>query len=896
MTNSTALNWLLFVLLIAVSGMALWAFYVWWKKDRHTRERFAFFGFIGILGFAGLYLSALLLENSIIGSVLMILLKPFGFNLQPQTPPLSPLEAVLFGFIILMLVVAYVSVFKNWNGQKSLAQHEQEQNRDPASILRDMRLLLERTPDAKEKRKPYSAEADQYNTLLDRPETLTWHERAKQLWCLRNRSYLFEGEYDPAHKCWIGEEKHTGALVLLACPQHVPDATALSSWLNYANKVADHQEKKAIELIITHKEGEPNAKEQHPDYSVIYTNEAALLLELVEFSDYFADIQYRVERAKLPESHLTLQDTYTPSLYRLAKEVEPQPESLEVYIQQWLQDNSSKQLAVLGEYGQGKSTVSLLLSYHLIKQYSRDTHTRIPILIELRGKTLRSLPPEELLATWAYHYRIDVKSLLHLHMAGRLLLIFEGFDEIDLSGDTEARISHFHSLWKLNYQKSKLIITGRPNFFLDSKELTRALGEADQTHTLYLQPFNIEQIENSLRSVDEKVRHEIVQLAQKDTKFLEVASRPSLLYLVALLWKREELHKHEYINSATVVDLFIQQKLKRQQDKNQDKNDEHSFMILNTAERHYFMMGIAAYMAVKDLPNQIDKDELTKTVNKLIEAVPEEVSRSVSSLKGEDTRPLRSNARLEWNTRRTEIIEKIHTDVRSCGLLVTDLSKDGTFKFAHKSYMELLQAKVISQLFSSNKTSATSIKNTLHVYIIDFLEKKEIMRFFAELLKVDVLNDDGRISMQEKIWQILFDEKYHFLPFKKSIAIIFGSDIFNPFVMFFYKLSSSSSSLLGLLGLSLGVSLLGWSSLGLSLLSLSLPSLLSLSLSSLFLGVFLGAAMALISLTLIAFIKILYLWFVVCRELQISDEEIRKYIGKKMIVAFEKNSNERWIR
>jgi len=104
----------------------------------------------------------------------------------------------------------------------------------------------------------------------------------------------------------------------------------------------------------------------------------------------------------------------------------------------------------LGEYGQGKSTSSLLLCYHLIAQLAEQPDTRIPILIELRGKNPHTLTSEELLATWAHHYDISIQALLHLHMAGRLLLIFEGFDEIDLSGDTEARISHFRTLWRLN--------------------------------------------------------------------------------------------------------------------------------------------------------------------------------------------------------------------------------------------------------------------------------------------------------------------------------------------------------------------------------------------------------------------------------------------------------------
>jgi len=31
--------------------------------------------------------------------------------------------------------------------------------------------------------------------------------------------------------------------------------------------------------------------------------------------------------------------------------------------------------------------------------------------------------------------------------------------------------------------------------------------------------------------------------------------------------------------------------------------------------------------------------------------------------------------------------------VHACGLLVTDPTKDGAFKFTHKSYLELLQAQ-----------------------------------------------------------------------------------------------------------------------------------------------------------------------------------------------------------
>jgi len=42
--SSSPLDWLLFILLIAAGVMALWAFYIWWRRPRYTRERFAFSG------------------------------------------------------------------------------------------------------------------------------------------------------------------------------------------------------------------------------------------------------------------------------------------------------------------------------------------------------------------------------------------------------------------------------------------------------------------------------------------------------------------------------------------------------------------------------------------------------------------------------------------------------------------------------------------------------------------------------------------------------------------------------------------------------------------------------------------------------------------------------------
>jgi len=744
------LSLLLFFFLIAIMGMSLWAFYVWWKKDRHTRERFAFAGFFALSGFGVYYLARLGANASIIGGLIKIGLKPFGVDIPSK--PLSNLETLIFAGVFASLVYAYLQVFKHWKGRWSRAQYEQKQNGEAASVLKDILLVMRRDKTLL----AHHEGDDQARGTLKAPKSLPWHERARQLWLLKNRWYLFNDEdgYDPARKCWMGKEKKTGALAFLACYGDAPSDREIRELAQYARKVADAKNQKEVELIIaTKNDGARRGKPSHGD-AIRYISESELLEDLVDFSDYFDDIRNRVERDKLMDSDLTLRDMYTPSSFRFEEDKEPPKNNLEEFVFDWLRKNTRRQLSVLGEYGQGKSAASLLISHHLIQRFKIDSDTRIPILIELRGKTLRTLPPEELLATWAYRYRMDAQALWHLHMAGRLLLIFEGFDEIDLSGDTESRIGHFKSLWRFNFENSKIIITGRPNFFLDSKELKRALGNDEQTRILNIEPFSVEQIENSLRGADAQIRAGILDLARRDSKFREVVARPLALYIVSVLWESELLSKRERINSAMVIDLFVQHTLRRQQ----DKHDERPFMVLNSAERRYFMTGVAACMAVKGWPNQIDNQQLMEAVKLLVEAIPDAVSQRVTSVGNEESRPLRSEERFEWKNKRNEVMDRINADVRSCGLLVTDLSKDGTFKFAHKSYMEFLQAQAISPQFVEDKTeivAGRSISKAVKLKIYDLQNSDEAIAFLAELLE-KVLNKKG-VEEDDAVAQGLFD-------------------------------------------------------------------------------------------------------------------------------------------
>ena len=276
----------------------------------------------------------------------------------------------------------------------------------------------------------------------------------------------------------------------------------ITSFIKYVERVANKDSKSFHdpELILAVRNSTSAGSEEVDGYKIRKETEETLLNGLVDFSDYYADIRYRVERHSLPDSAVTLAQVYTPSSCR--DEHGMLHPDLEAYLQAWLNEPGQRQLALLGEYGQGKSTAALMTAYHLIKQGT--PMSRVPILIELRGKSPRNLTPEDILASWAYPYRINPQAVMNLLMAGRVFLILEGFDEIALTGDSETRLSHFQTLWSFSYPAAKILITGRPNFFLDDLEMRAALGISKASaagpycEALHLEPFSLQQIESAL--------------------------------------------------------------------------------------------------------------------------------------------------------------------------------------------------------------------------------------------------------------------------------------------------------------------------------------------------------------------------------------------------------------
>lgn len=721
---------------------------IWLQQDEHLREDYAVAGSFAIV-FLTFALLTILLTNLMPWNIGFAIRQVF-FDNQVSVPGNDFSDyALLLGSYIATLMAIWLG-YRRWEGGKSLYQYNLEQSGKSINIFNEALQELLRIA-RREPCKPYQVDRHKYITPLEAvTDSLAWKDQARELLRLSSSSYAFDPVEDWHDRpgCWLGSNVNTGDMVGLYPAQAHMDDMEIEDFVSYAKQIATDQRRKVDELIIAVKGDSVPTSKKWKEKKIRFETEAGLLDSLIDFGDYENEIRKRVLINHLPYSTLTLNDVYVPSQFSLALDDEKPHDNVEEYLCEWLEEPGQRQLALLGEYGQGKSTAALMLTYHLLFE-KRQNSSRIPILIELRGRSPRNQTPLGLLGDWASQYRIEPQALMRLLIAGKLLLILEGFDEMALVGDAEMRLNHFRTLWQFCYPKAKILITGRPNLFLDDEELKAALGihkpisNQPYCEALRLAPFDLTQIQKTLREHNTLVRNQICSLAEENKRFRELVARPSILHIVSVLWEREKLAEQvEKLNSAYVMDLFVRHSYRRQGLK---ATDAPGFMALTTLEREYFMRGIASYMASNDLPNQIDGPKLDKAIETLLEEIPDAVSTKSPAISGEIDQPLRLRiAATQYG------LEHVKTDVRTCGILVDDPTSPGTFQFGHKSFMEYLFAAVLAEFISTEApTSARAILKATKARIEDVLNLPVSIEFLAELIETDIQNRSHKESPSE---------------------------------------------------------------------------------------------------------------------------------------------------
>ncbi|MFI9816996.1 trypsin-like peptidase domain-containing protein [Saccharothrix variisporea] len=166
----------------------------------------------------------------------------------------------------------------------------------------------------------------------------------------------------------------------------------------------------------------------------------------------------------------------------------------------WLAADSARFVMVLGDFGRGKS--------FLLRQLARELPTRLrgltPVLIELRS--LEKAPSLDTLLiqhlSRAGVEEISAPKLKYMIDSGRVALLFDGFDELELRVGYDNATDYLRVLLHRVDDRAKVVLTSRTQHFRLTSDVLNVLGEQvtsmASSRVALLEDFTDEQIHDFL--------------------------------------------------------------------------------------------------------------------------------------------------------------------------------------------------------------------------------------------------------------------------------------------------------------------------------------------------------------------------------------------------------------
>jgi WD40 repeat protein len=240
------------------------------------------------------------------------------------------------------------------------------------------------------------------------------------------------------------------------------------------------------------------------------------------FAPYLAWLEAEVRRRELEKYYVPLGCTKGEfdGVSKTLRAVNSYPVSeggIDLYIDRWLENPMNEHVSVLGEFGTGKTWFVLHYAGRCLRAYLEAKQKglprpRLPLVIPLRDYA-KALNVENVLAGFFYtqhNIRLNSAVFDRLNQMGKLLLIFDGFDEMADKVDHQKMIDNFWELAKVVTTNAKVILTCRTEHFPTAQvgrdtlwgellaSTARLTGVPPQFETLELMKFDDVQIREVL--------------------------------------------------------------------------------------------------------------------------------------------------------------------------------------------------------------------------------------------------------------------------------------------------------------------------------------------------------------------------------------------------------------
>ncbi|WP_214662545.1 WD40 domain-containing protein [Amazonocrinis nigriterrae] len=320
-----------------------------------------------------------------------------------------------------------------------------------------------------------------------------------------------------------------------------------------------------------------------------------------DFSSYLNWLETEIKARKIDQNYVPLACT--------KEEIDPVNEQrigvsrygkedgwIDGYIDKWLGDQAKEHISILGEFGTGKTWFAFHYACTALQRYQDAQkrgveRPRLPLVISLRDYA-KAVSVESLFSEFFFRqYEIPLphyNAFVQLNRMGKLLLIFDGFDEMAAKVDRQQMINNFWELAKVVVPGSKVILTCRTEHFPKAKQgrallnpelqasTAKLTGETPQFEVLELEKFNDEQIRLCLSYHADTTT---VEQVMGNPQLLDLARRPVMTELI--------LEALPYIKTGKPVDMSqvylyaVRRKMER------DIKAERTFTSL--ADKLYFL-------------------------------------------------------------------------------------------------------------------------------------------------------------------------------------------------------------------------------------------------------------------------------------------------------------------
>jgi formylglycine-generating enzyme required for sulfatase activity len=475
--------------------------------------------------------------------------------------------------------------------------------------------------------------------------------------------------------CFLGEYK-AGAQIRRALTCYVPRAPR----------------REDLETLCGAEEGILLARERIPEEIVQVARARDIqAYGREEFVDHLANFQPYLAKLRADYESSGIEPCFVPLKIREERAGQPvgEPISLDDFIERWLGAPERNHLSLLGDFGTGKTWFCRRLAWRLAVDAGR-----IPVAIALRDYS-RAYDIEQVLTdALANRFGVELaagfKTFQRLNDEGRLLLIFDGFDEMERrASDYRTALGNFWEIARLICPRAKILLTCRTAFFrhrTEEEEILEAksgqvrtvkgddvidLAGRREFEVVHLTEFDDEQIWLALRKLVPDGWEPLLQKIRALPKLGDLAHRPVLLRMIAETLPG--IARAEDLNLATLCERYTDALLHLRVES------------IPAQDRLCFIQELAWEM---------------QNTNRLSIPFSEFPSRVTEHFRLKD---------------RPEQAAFFERDIRTQSYLVRDDA--GNYRFAHRSIMEYFVARKVAPLLADGKAPPCPLTDAIVSFV-----------------------------------------------------------------------------------------------------------------------------------------------------------------------------------